>query len=161
MTTEPQTGFAKIFYGRKLQDYWLRRLVAFIIDAVLISIAVFILETIIFLATAFSTSTPFVMPWWSTHGLLFPFFSGLPLFLYSAFTESAYGFTLGKRIMYLKVITKEGNKPALNLAFLRNVTKIYWLALLLDVVIALALPNRDPVQRYLDTYSGTTVVSAD
>jgi uncharacterized RDD family membrane protein YckC len=68
---------------------------------------------------------------------------------------------VGKRIMYLKLVTKEGKKPGLNRAFLRDVTKIYWLALLLDVVVSLAMANRDPTHRYLDSYAGTTVVSED
>lgn len=159
MTTQPQTGYAKIFANRTLQDFWIRRVIAFIIDAILISIVVFIFELLVFWLASVSTSTAFVLPWWTTHSLIFPFFSGLPLFLYSALTESIYGFTLGKRIMYLKVVAKEGKKPGMNIAFLRNLTKIYGLALLLDVLISLAMPNRDPAHRYLDSYAGTTVVS--
>lgn len=155
MSTEPTTGFGKIYYSRKLQDYWLRRLIAIIIDSVLIGIATLVLEIIIFIAAAMS------MPWWSTHGLVFLFFSGIPLFLYSTLTEYYYGFTLGKRIMYLKVVTGEGKKPPINMACLRNATKIYGLALLLDVIVALALPKRDPTQKYTDTFAGTMVVAAD
>jgi uncharacterized RDD family membrane protein YckC len=161
MSTEPVTGYSKIFYSRKLQDYWIRRLIAFVIDAVIVGVAVLILELIIFWAVAVSTAATFALPWWSMNGLVFPFSAGLPLFLYSALTESFYGFTVGKRIMYLKVVTKEGNRPALNGAFLRDVTKIYWLAILLDVVVSLAMANRDPTHRYLDSYAGTTVVSED
>ncbi|HVP40766.1 MAG TPA: RDD family protein [Candidatus Krumholzibacteriaceae bacterium] len=159
MSSELETGYSKIFHSPKLQDYWIRRLIAFIIDAVIVSVAVLILELIIFWAVSVSTSATFMLPWWSTNSLVFPFSSGLPLFLYSACTESIYGFTIGKRIMHLKVITKEGNKPTLNKALLRNVTKIYWLAILLDIVVSLAMPNRDPTHRYLDSYAGTTVVS--
>ena len=161
MTTERQTGYARIFNSRNLQDYWIRRLVAFVIDVAIVSIAVFVLELIIFWVVAVSTSAAFGLPWWSTHSVTFPFYSGLFLLLYSAFTESSYGFTLGKRIMYLKVVTKQGNKPTLNRAFLRNVTKIYWLAILLDTIVSLAMSNRDPTHRYLDSYAGTTVVSED
>jgi uncharacterized RDD family membrane protein YckC len=161
MTAESETGYTKIFYSRKLQDYWIRRLIAFVIDAVIVSIAVLILELVVFGLVAVSTNAEFLLPWWSTNGLAFGFFSGLPLFLYSAFTESIYGFTVGKRIMHLKVVKKEGKKPDMNMAFLRDVTKIYWIAILLDVVIALAMPNRDPTHRYLDSYAGTTVTSED
>jgi len=161
MTTERQTGYRRIFYSRKLQDYWIRRLVAFIIDVVITSIAVYILELIIFGIVAVSTSAAFGLPWWTTNSVTFSFYSGLALWLYSALSESAYGFTLGKRIMYLKVVSKEGKKPALNRAFLRNVTKIHWLAILLDTVVALAMSNRDPTHRYLDSYAGTAVVSGD
>lgn len=134
-------------------------MIAFIIDWILISIIVYVFELFVFWLASISTGTAFLLPWWATHGLTFPFFSGLPLFLYSAFTESIYGFTLGKRLMYFKVVAKEEKKPRTNIAFLRNLTKIYTLALLLEVLIALAMPNRDPVHRYLDSYAGTTVVS--
>lgn len=161
MSAETATGFTKIYYNRKLQDYWIRRLVAIIIDAVIISIAVLILVGIIALIVALSTGSSFSMPWWIANGLAFPFYSGIPLFLYSALTEYYYGSTLGKRIMYLKVVRGEGKRPAVNLAFLRNATKIYWLALLLDVVVALAMPKRDPTQKYTDTFAGTRVVLPD
>lgn len=156
MSAENTTGFAKIYYDRKLQDYWLRRLVAIIIDSVLISIATFILVVIIFWAATMGS-----IPWWGTNGFVFSFFSGIPLFLYSALTENVYGYTLGKGIMNLKVVKGEGKRPAINISLLRNVTKIYPLALLLDVVIALALPKRDPTQKYTDTYAGTMVISPD
>jgi uncharacterized RDD family membrane protein YckC len=158
---ETATGFTKIYYSRNLQDYWIRRLVAIIIDAVIIIIAVLILGGIIALIVALSTGSSFSTPWWIANGLAFPFYSGVPLFLYSALTEYYYGFTLGKRIMYLKVVRGEGKRPAINLAFLRNATKIYWLALLLDVVVALAMPKRDPTQKYTDTFAGTKVVASD
>jgi uncharacterized RDD family membrane protein YckC len=154
------TGFGKIYYNRKLQDYWIRRLLAFIIDAALIGIATSIITSIIFLAVAISTNAPYAMPWWSMHVLTFPFFSGIPFFLYSALTENAYGLTLGKRVMSLKVVATSGKKPLVNIAFLRNVTKIYFLAILLDVVIPLAMPNRDPTRKYTDIVAGTSVVDA-
>jgi len=88
---------------------------------------------------------------------VFPFFSGILFVLYSAFMENVYGYTFGKRIMVLKVITREGKKPTIDLAFLRNMTKIYWLLLLLDAVIALALPG-DPTKKYTDTFARTSVV---
>jgi uncharacterized RDD family membrane protein YckC len=161
VSAETATGFIKIYYSRKLQDYWIRRLVAIIIDAVIISIAVLILGGIIALIVALSTHSSFSTPWWIANGLAFPFYAGIPLFLYSALTEYYYGFTLGKRIMYLKVVKGEGKRPAINLALLRNATKIYWLALLLDVVVALAMPKRDPTQKYTDTFAGTMVVGVD
>jgi len=161
MASDSEVGYSKIYNSRKLQDYWIRRLIAFIIDAIIVSIAVLILELVIFALVAASTSAGFLLPWWSTNSLLFGLFSGLPLFLYSAFMESSYGFTIGKNIMRLKVVNKEGKKPTMDTAFLRDITKIYWIVILLDVVVALALPNRDPAHRYLDSYAGTTVTSEE
>ena len=125
MSAETTTGFTKIYCGRKLQDYWIRRLIAIIIDAVIISIAVLILGGIIALIVALSMGSSFSTPWWIVTGLVFPFCSGIPLFLYSALAEYYYGFIAGKRIMYLKVVKGDGKRPAVNLAFLQNATKIY------------------------------------
>jgi len=151
MSTETSTGFRKIYYSRKLQDYWIRRLVAFIIDALMINIALWIIFAII------AAALWVISPWWWTNMFVFPFFSGILFVLYSAFMENVYGYTFGKRIMVLKVITREGKKPTIDLAFLRNMTKIYWLLLLLDAVIALALPG-DPTKKYTDTFARTSVV---
>jgi len=158
MATETSTGFRQIYYSRKLQDYWIRRLIAIIIDSIIMSIAAWIIMALIMLAYLMSINEPFAMPWWTMHGLTFPFLSGMPLFLYSALTEYFYGYTFGKRIMGLKVVTAEGKKPAIGMAFLRNATKIYGLALLLDVVVALALPG-DPTKKYTDRFAVATVVT--
>ena len=111
---------------------------------------------------------PFVMPWWSMNSLVFPFFLGIA----RAFLRYPPLLILGAHRICLRIhlrqknnvsqsCTGEGKKPPINLAFLRNVTKICGLALLLDVVIALALPRRDPTRKYTDTFAGTIVVVAD
>ncbi|MEM2102406.1 MAG: RDD family protein [Candidatus Bathyarchaeia archaeon] len=151
MSTEASsTGFRQIYYSRTLQDYWIRRFVAFIIDAVILSVATWILIGIIAIA-----SLGF---WWWTNMLAFPFLSGIFWLLYSACMEYFYGFTIGKRIMALRVMKTDGKRLTLDLAFLRNVTKIYWVLLLLDIVVALALPG-DPTQKYTDRFARTSVVT--
>lgn len=147
----PQTGFRQIYYSRSLQDYWIRRFVAFIIDVVILAIATWILIALIAIV-----SLGFL--WW-TNMFAFPFLSGILWLLYSALMEFYYGFTIGKRIMMLKVVTADGKRPTLDMAFLRNVTKIYWVLLLLDIVIALAMTG-DPTQKYTDKFARTTVVAA-
>jgi len=161
MSSETETGFTKIFYDRRLQDYWIKRLVAIVIDAVLIGVATLIFELVIFFATALSTNATFGIPWWGMNSWVFSFSAGIPLFLYSALTEYYYGFTLGKRIMMSKVVWGEGKKPPVNVAFLRNATKIFWLALLLDIVVVLAMSTREPTQKYTDTFAGTMVITVD
>jgi len=44
------------------------------------------------------------------------------------------------------------------LAFIRNISKIYWIIVLIDTVIGLATPG-DPHQKVTDRIAGTTVVS--
>lgn len=147
------TGFEKIGSDRGLQDHWLRRLIAFLIDSALMgvggSIVVFLL------------SIPFVFilgaGWLFSAGLL-PFVVGVLSLFYFAFTEMLYGYTLGKMVMRLKVVNVDGQPLTLDKLLLRNISKIYWLFLLIDVLVGLALPG-DPQQKYLDRFAGTRVVS--
>jgi len=60
--------------------------------------------------------------------------------------------------MNLKVTTTDGKTPTFWLAAIRNVSKIYWLLLLLDVIIGMATVG-DPHQKYSDRFAGTAVVS--
>jgi uncharacterized RDD family membrane protein YckC len=141
------TGFEKIGSDTKLQDHWIRRLVAFIIDSVIVWIGTAIIAAIIF------------MPWVIFNPLIGPFFAGILSILYFALLEFWYGWTFGKRIMNLKTTKIDGQKPPLDAAFIRNVSKIYWILVLLDVIIGLATPG-DPHQKVTDRIAGTTVVSA-
>ncbi|MCP8309523.1 MAG: RDD family protein [archaeon] len=89
--------------------------------------------------------------------LQFPFVMGLIYILYFTITESAYGYTLGKRIMSLRVITLKGEIPNFEKTFIRNISKIYWILLLLDVIGGLASKG-DPYQKYSDRIAGTLVI---
>jgi uncharacterized RDD family membrane protein YckC len=51
-----------------------------------------------------------------------------------------------------------GNKVTLDKSFIRNISKIYWLLLLLDWIVALVTPGADRRQKYTDRIAGTTVV---
>jgi len=88
----------------------------------------------------------------------FPFFVGILSILYFTLLETYYGSTFGKRIMNIKTTKLDGQKPPLDLAFIRNISKIYWILVLIDTVIGLATPG-DPHQKVTDRIAGTTVVS--
>jgi uncharacterized RDD family membrane protein YckC len=60
--------------------------------------------------------------------------------------------------MNLKTTKLDGQKPPLDLAFIRNISKIYWILVLLDTVIGLATPG-DPHQKVTDRIAGTIVIS--
>jgi len=53
----------------------------------------------------------------------------------------------------------DGGKVPFGKAFIRNISKIYWLFLLLDWIIGIATPGPDRRQKYTDRMAGTTVVS--
>ncbi len=152
------TGFEKIGSDSRLQDHWIRRLVAFIIDGIITFIGALIVAAII--------AIPFViiaaaagLPWFVFDVFVGPFFFGVIGVLYIALLESWYGWTFGKRIMNLKTVKVDGQKPSLDAAFIRNISKIHPILLLLDVIIGLATPG-DPHQKIMDRFAGTTVVSA-
>ncbi len=151
------TGFEKIGSDTRLQDHWIRRLIAFIIDSIIVAIATFIIVAVI--------AIPFIivaalagLPWFLTNPFAFPFFVGILSILYFALLESWYGWTFGKRIMNLKVVKNDGQKPPLDATLIRNISKIYWILILLDVIIGLATPG-DPNQKTTDRIAGTTVTS--
>lgn len=77
--------------------------------------------------------------------------------LYFSLLESSYGQTLGKRIMRFKVETTEGKTPSLEKSFLRNVSKIYWIFLLIDVLAGLGTYG-DARQKYMDRVAGSVVI---
>jgi uncharacterized RDD family membrane protein YckC len=143
------SAFEKITTDRHLQDHWLRRLVAGIIDGVIMAIIASIISFLAALpALAFGV---FMMG-------TFPFLSGILFFLYAAFMEASRGTTIGKQIMNLKVTTTQGALPTLDKAFIRNISKIYWVLLLIDILIGMAIVG-DPHQKYSDRWVGTTVTS--
>jgi len=128
----------------------LRRLIAGIIDSIIIGI----ISTIISLLAAI----PALLVGAPFFAVTFPFLHGILFFLYATFLESIYGTTIGKQIMNLRVTTMEGKLASLNRTFIRDISKIYWLLWLIDTLIGMATAA-DPHQKYSDRFAGTTVVS--
>jgi len=144
------TAFDKIGSDRQLQDHWLRRLIAGIIDSIIISIIAGIISVIIALP-AILMGAAFVIGG-------FPFLHGILFFLCASFLESSRGATIGKQIMNLRVMTTDGKMAPLDRTLIRNISKIYWLLWLIDTLIGLATAG-DAHQKYSDRFAGTTVAS--
>lgn len=144
------TAFDKIADDRQLQDHWLRRLIAGIIDSVIIGIISSILS-VIFSLPSLLFGGVFVLG-------AFPLLSGILLFLYAMFMEANRGATLGKLAMNLKVTTTDGKLPKADKTVIRNVSKVYPLLWLIDTLIGMATQG-DPHQKYSDRWVGTTVTS--
>jgi uncharacterized RDD family membrane protein YckC len=136
-------------------NHWLIRLVAFIIDSIIIGIIAAIIYFVVILAVI--TSGVFFL--WGPI-LLLGLILGILELLYFMFMDSSYGATLGKRILGLQVQTVNGGKVSFDKAFIRNVSKIFWLFLLIDWILGVATPGPDSRQKYTDRIAGTTVVSA-
>lgn len=150
------TGFSRIGTDAQLQDHWIKRLVAFIIDSIIVLIGTLIITAIILIPLTVATLIT-GWPWWAFNPFTTPFFMGVLSVLYFALLESWYGWTFGKKIMNLEITKISGQKPPLDATFIRNISKIYWLLLLLDVIIGLAMVG-DPHQKATDRAAGTTVV---
>ena len=157
----PISGIDAIVKNQQAQNYWIHRLVALVIDYIVMTIIIVVAATIIFIplfisqiiAGQFFTTTS---AWFNF--LSFPLIIGIGLILYFPFSEVTWGATLGKSIMGLKVTRLNGERPTLGQAFIRNISKIYWILLFLDVVVGLATQT-DYKQKFSDRYAGTVVVS--
>ncbi len=136
-----------------LQDHWIRRIIAYIIDSILVSVVagmlLFITRLPFYIANPFALIDPF----------FFPFTSGLFLALYSVLMELYRGSTIGKGLMGLKVITKSGGNLSIEKILIRNISKIHGLLLILDFIGGLVLfPELN--QKYSDKIADTTVIPA-
>ncbi len=136
-------------------NHWLYRLIALIIDGIIVGIPVAIIWTIISLALIFAD--PFLLTWGGW--LLLPLIFGILWVLYFVILDVAWGATIGKRLLGLQVQTVNGGKVPFDKAFIRNISKIYWIFLILDWLIAVVTPGTDKRQKFTDRIAGTTVVS--
>jgi uncharacterized RDD family membrane protein YckC len=137
--------------------HWVLRIIALIIDSIILGIVAWILVSFVLVSLLFTGAFYSV---WLGYGniLLFPFILGILEVLYFVILEVAWGGTIGKRLLGLTVQMTNGNKVTLDKSFIRNISKIYWLLLLLDWIVALVTPGADRRQKYTDRIAGTTVV---
>jgi uncharacterized RDD family membrane protein YckC len=133
----------RILNESSLQQHWVKRLIAIVVDSIIVGVATAIMGYFINEAGVFN---------W----LSFPFAMGLITVLYFTISELAYGYTIGKKIMNLKVVTQEGKRLSLENAFIRNISKIHVIFLLLDTIGGFFL-SKDPHQKYIDQIAHTTV----
>lgn len=138
------TGFDYLSKDGALQEHWLRRFVAIIID----SIIVFAPISIIFHALV---GWSWFFSWW---------WVGAVLFFYAALFDSAVGGTIGKLLMRLKAVSITGQMNG-SQALLRNVTKVFAPLLLIDWIIGMAVDTHDPRQKWTDQLARTSVIRYD
>jgi uncharacterized RDD family membrane protein YckC/ribosomal protein S27AE len=136
-----------------LQDHWLRRLFAFVIDAVV----VFLLASLVSLMLAPGSifAVPALGRFDATFGLAFSFFLGIFFFLYFGLFEGLAGRTPGKALVGLKVIAASGHMDVVK-GSVRNLSKLWMVALVIDFIIGF-VTSGDPRQRFLDRIAGTSV----
>jgi uncharacterized RDD family membrane protein YckC len=137
-------------------SHWIFRLIAYVIDSIIIGIVAGIIVFGVFAAFLF-TGGLFLFAGFGLYFLLFPLILGILEVLYFAILDVSWGATIGKRVLGFQVQTVSGGKVDFGKAFIRNISKIYWLLLLLDWIIGVATPG-DKRQKYTDRIAGTVVV---
>ena len=134
----------------QLQDHWIKRVVAYVIDAIIVSIVV---GVVLFVALLpfYVVNLSRLVDWFS-----FPFAAGLLSILYFPVLEFVRGATIGKSAFGLKVVTTTGENLSFEKAFIRNISKIHPILLLLDIIGGV-LTSKDLHQKYSDRMVHTTV----
>ena len=155
----PDSGIKTLAENPRVQSYWLRRLIALFIDSVTLSIVIAIIGGILasIISIAFGRLSFSTMMSALFNVTAFPLVLGLFSILYFPASDVYRSATFGKTIMGLKVTTLSGTKLDWRLAFIRNASKIYWVLLLLDVAVGLAIQT-DYRQKFSDRFAGTIVV---
>jgi uncharacterized RDD family membrane protein YckC len=138
-----ETAAQRILSENSLQQHWVKRLIAILIDSIIVGAATSIIGFFISIAGIFN---------W----LNFPFAMGILYVLYFTISESTFGYTAGKKIMNFRVVTEDGKRPSLEASFIRNVSKIHFIFLLLDTIAGFFL-SKDPHQKYIDQIAHTKV----
>jgi uncharacterized RDD family membrane protein YckC len=150
------SGIDILLKDTNAQSYWVKRLIAFIIDAVVVVIILVIIGLVVSVPYLVVTGVSvFAAVFAGVFGIIY----GILLVLYFMFAEATSGATLGKRLMGMKVALPAGRLPNFAESGIRNVSKIYWLLLLLDVIVGLAV-SKDYTQKYSDRVIGAQVVES-
>ncbi|MFP3985178.1 MAG: RDD family protein [Candidatus Bathyarchaeia archaeon] len=138
-------------------NHWLLRFLALVVDSIILGIVAYVLVYFVIFPLLWGAD------WWILVGwglwLWISLSLGILMILYYVVMEVSSGATLGKKVMGLQVQMVDGSRVTFDKAFIRNISKIFWLFLLLDWIMGFATPGSDPRQKYTDRIAGTTVVS--
>jgi uncharacterized RDD family membrane protein YckC len=154
------TGFDVLTRDSEAQTHWVSRLIAFAIDVVIIGVILLIVFGILTLYVFFLPIPGFLsnpVAFLFGVGALGSLSGGLLMVLYATLTEAFLGSTLGKKFLNIKVERIDGKKVTAREAFVRNIAKIHWLLLLIDLFAGL-FTQGDYRQRFTDRVAGTIVV---
>src|SRR3989454_321097 len=156
MATGAHTGFDRLKDDKEFQDHWAKRVIAYIIDVAIVSIATYFLVLVVALpalpALFVGQAFPFAWFWGFWLGGIAP----LIVLAYFVLAEALLARTLGKELMGLRVARIDGKRVDLWSSFVRNISKVAFIALVVDVAMGLGT-HGDGRQKYSDRYIGTTV----
>ena len=156
MTPSEQTGFDRLKDDKGLQDHWAKRVIAYIVDVAIVSVAVYVLVLAIALPSFpgifFGQTFPFAWFWGIWLGGITP----LIMLVYFVLAEALFERTVGKEVMGLRVARLDGKRIDLWSSFVRNISKIAFILLIVDVAVGLGTHGNGR-QKYSDRYIGTVV----
>lgn len=155
-----QTGFDRLMNDRGFQDHWAKRVIAYVIDVVVVSVALFVIVLAVALPALttvfFSQAYPFTWFWGFWIGGLAP----LIVLAYFILAEALFQRTIGKELMGLRVVRVDTRRLDLWSSVVRNISKIAFILLVIDLAVGLGT-HGDVHQKYSDRYIGTTVESTN
>ncbi len=134
-----------------LQDYWIKRLIAYVIDLVILFVITGILVGIAQFPS-FLRNPFFFFDFFS-----FPVALGLVSVIYFVIAETVYGTSIGKSFLNLRVVTASNERITLEKSFIRNISKIHGVFLFLDVIGGL-ITSTDMHTKYTDRMADAKVI---
>lgn len=129
---------------------WKKRFIALIVDFLIITLLLWVIVAVIYPVIALLNLFALFYIWVPIAAIL--------IVAYFTYFEGKYCTTPGKNIRKLKIHPKEG-KMTYKTALIRNLSKILWLPLILDVIVGFAMGK--PRERYLDRLAKTEVIKTD
>jgi uncharacterized RDD family membrane protein YckC len=133
-----------------------KRVIAYVIDVAIVSVAVYLLLFAVaapaILASILGQPFPFAWFWGFWLGGITP----LIVLAYFVFSEALFERTIGKELIGLRVARLDGKRVDLWSSLVRNISKIAFILLVIDVAGGLGT-HGDGRQKYSDRYIGTIV----
>ena len=125
-----------------------RRVIAYVIDFFVVSAFMWIIAYFLSL---------FVNPqnYYSIY-FYFQYLAPIMIMLYFVILEKTKGATVGKALMYLRVVSRNGYPISWIQAIIRNLSKIFWIPIIFDWAISKIFKGKD---RLLGLFTKTIVVN--
>lgn len=129
---------------------WGKRLVALIIDALIITLLLWVIVAVIYPVIVLINLLVLFNIWVPLAAVV--------IVAYFTYFEGKYSTTPGKNVMKLKVRAIKG-EIGYKKTLIRNLSKILWFPLVVDVIVGFAMGK--PRERYLDRLAKTEVVKTE
>jgi uncharacterized RDD family membrane protein YckC len=133
-----------------MSGLWKKRFVALLIDVIMVTLFLWVIIAVVYPLIAITNMFSILNIWIPLAAIL--------IIVYFTYFEGKYATTPGKKVMKIKVEAIKG-KMGYSKAFIRNLSKILWLPLIVDVIIGFFMGK--PRRRCLDRLAKTQVVKVD